>query len=126
MTESVRLWSGEIPGYIDGADVPTLHYYAAKKKRGDGCVVIFPGGGYINFCQREADPVAFQFMAAGYNAFILKYSLGADAVYPNPLLDLCQAMKMIRENSEEWGIIEDQIAVCGFSAGGHLAASLGV
>ncbi len=89
-------------------------------------VVIFPGGGYINFCQREADPVAFQFMAAGYNAFILKYSLGADAVYPNPLLDLCQAMKMIRENAEEWGIIEDQIAVCGFSAGGHLAASLGV
>lgn len=89
-------------------------------------VVIFPGGGYINFCQREADPVAFQFMAAGYNAFILKYSLGADAVYPNPLLDLCRAMKMIRENAEDWGVIEDQIAVCGFSAGGHLAASLGV
>ncbi len=89
-------------------------------------VVICPGGGYTNVCPREADPVAFQFMAAGYNAFILKYSLGADAVYPNPLLDLCRAMKMIRENAEDWGVIEDQIAVCGFSAGGHLAASLGV
>ena len=89
-------------------------------------VVICPGGGYNSCSPREADPVAFQFMAAGYNAFILNYSLGEDAVYPNPLLDLSKAMKMIRENAEDWGVIEDQIAVCGFSAGGHLAASLGV
>ena len=89
-------------------------------------VVICPGGGYNSCSPREADPVAFQFMAAGYHTFILNYSVGADAVYPNPLLDLCQAMKLIRENAEDWGVIEDQIAVCGFSAGGHLAASLGV
>ena len=89
-------------------------------------VVICPGGGYNNCSPREADPVAFQFMAAGYHAFVLYYSLGADAVYPNPLLDLSRAMRMIRENAEDWGVIEDQIAVCGFSAGGHLAASLGV
>ena len=89
-------------------------------------VVVCPGGGYNSCSPREADPVAFQFMAAGYNVFVLNYSLGEDAVYPNPLLDLSKAIKLIRENAEDWGVIEDQIIICGFSAGGHLAASLGV
>lgn len=89
-------------------------------------VVVCPGGGYLYCSPREADPVAFQFMAEGYQAFVLEYSCGEHAVYPNSLLDLCAAMKMIRENAEKWGVIEDQIAVLGFSAGGHLAASLGV
>ena len=89
-------------------------------------VVVCPGGGY-NFCSpREGDPVAFQFMAQGYNTFVLEYSCGENAVFPNSLLDLCAVMKLIRENAEEWGVIEDQIAVLGFSAGGHLTASLGV
>ncbi len=89
-------------------------------------VLICPGGAYTNCSPREADPVALQFMAAGYHAFVLYYSLKEDAVYPNPLLDACAAMKLIRDNAEDWGVIEDQIAVCGFSAGGHVAASLGV
>lgn len=89
-------------------------------------VVVCPGGGYTSCSPREADPVAFQFMAEGYNAFVLYYSPNAHAVFPNPLLDLCAAMKRIRENAEAWGIMEDQIAVLGFSAGGHLTASLGV
>jgi acetyl esterase/lipase len=89
-------------------------------------VVVCPGGGY-NFCSpREGDPVAFQFMAQGYNTFVLEYSCGENAVFPNSLLDLCAAMKLVRENAEEWGVISDQIAVLGFSAGGHLTASLGV
>lgn len=89
-------------------------------------VVVCPGGGYNFCCAREGDPVAFQFMAQGYNTFVLEYSCGENAVFPNSLLDLCAAMKLIRENAEEWGVIEDQIAVLGFSAGGHLTASLGV
>lgn len=89
-------------------------------------VLVCPGGGYRNCSPREADPVALQFMAAGYNTFVLQYSLCEDAQFPNSLLDLCAAMKWIRENAEEFGVISDQIAVCGFSAGGHLAASLGV
>lgn len=89
-------------------------------------VVVCPGGAY-NICSaREADPVAFQYMAAGYNTFVLYYSLQEHAVFPNSLLDLCAAMKLIRENAEEFGVISDKIAVCGFSAGGHLTASLGV
>ncbi len=89
-------------------------------------VVVCPGGGYSYCSTREADPMAFQYMAAGYNTFVLEYSTKEHAVFPNSLLDLCAAMKLIRKNAEEWGVIEDQIAVLGFSAGGHLAASLGV
>ena len=89
-------------------------------------VVVCPGGGYTNCSCREADPIALGYFAAGFNSFVLYYSLKEKADYPRPLTDLSAAMKLIRENAEKWGIIKDQIAVCGFSAGGHLAASLGV
>ena len=89
-------------------------------------VIVCPGGGYTSCCPREADPVAYQFLAAECQTFVLYYSLNEHAVFPNSLLDLCAAVKLIRENAEEFGVIEDQIAVLGFSAGGHLAGSLGV
>ena len=89
-------------------------------------VIVCPGGGYCALSAREADPVAYQFLAAEFNTFVLYYSLNEHAVFPNSLLDLCAAMKLIRENAEEFGVIEDQLAVLGFSAGGHLTGSLGV
>lgn len=89
-------------------------------------VVVCPGGGY-NICSpREADPIAIHYSAAGYNTFVLYYSLKDKAVFPRSLLDLCAAIKFIRKNAEKFFVKEDNIAVCGFSAGGHLAASLGV
>ena len=85
-------------------------------------VLIIPGGGY-HFCsEREADPVAFPYLKAGYHAFILRYSLNEQAVWPNPLNDYEQAMALIRQNADKWHVVSDRIAVIGFSAGGHLAA----
>ena len=85
-------------------------------------VLIIPGGGY-HFCsEREADPVAFPYLKAGYQAFILRYSLNEQAQWPNPLDDYEQAMSLIRRNAETWHVAKDRIAVIGFSAGGHLAA----
>lgn len=85
-------------------------------------VLILPGGGY-HFCSdREADPVAWPYLKAGYHAFILRYSLNEQSRWPNPLTDYDQAMGLIRENAEKWGVAGDRIAVIGFSAGGHLAA----
>lgn len=89
-------------------------------------VLVCPGGGYVSCCPREGDIVAYQFLAADYHTFVLNYTIGDEAVFPASLLDLCAAMKLIRENAKEWGVLEDQIAICGFSAGGHLCASLGV
>ncbi len=87
-------------------------------------VVICPGGGYQGVSDREAEPVAFEFVAKGIAAFVLRYSV-APAKYPTALLEASRAMWLIRENAAAWNIDADNIAICGFSAGGHLAASLG-
>lgn len=88
-------------------------------------VLICPGGGYEGVSKRESEPVAKEYFAAGYHAFVLRYSVGERAKNFEPLLQLAAAMAHIRRHAEEWKLEADHVAVCGFSAGGHLAASLG-
>ncbi len=87
-------------------------------------ILIFPGGGYEFTSPREAEPVAIKFVNAGFNAFVLDYSV-APARYPTQLLEASAALALIRQKADEFNTIPDKIAVCGFSAGGHLAASIG-
>lgn len=87
-------------------------------------VVVTPGGGYEMVSQREAEPIALPFFARGYNVFILEYSVGENAGDFRPLIELSETMRMIRQ-TPEWRVDPEKIAVCGFSAGGHLSASLG-
>ncbi len=84
-------------------------------------VVVFPGGGYGYCSDREAEPVANQFIAAGCNAFVLHYRVKEEAVNKHPLIDAGRAIHHVRTHSEEYGINPEKIAVIGFSAGGHLA-----
>ena len=88
-------------------------------------ILICPGGGYQKVSDREADPVAAKFYAMGYHTAILRYSV-APAPYPTALLQLAGAMKLIRDRANQWLIDTDKVIVAGFSAGGHLACSLGV
>jgi len=88
-------------------------------------VLVLPGGGYYITSDREAEPVAKAFFAAGMNAFVLRYSVKEEAAGYAPLLDAAAAIKYIRDHAGEWNIDENKIVVCGFSAGGHLAASIG-
>lgn len=96
------------------------------EKRKYPAIIICPGGGYAFVSDREADPVAAPFFAAGYNTFILRYAVGEDARNFHPLCQLAATIQMIREQAGELLTLPDKIAVCGFSAGAHLAASLGV
>lgn len=89
-------------------------------------IIICPGGAYEMTSDREAEPVAVAFFAAGYNTYILDYAVGKNAKDFTPLCQLAATMSDIRKNAQEWYTLPDHIAVCGFSAGGHLAASLGV
>ena len=89
-------------------------------------VLVVPGGGYEHVSQRESDPVAVSFLAAGYHAAVLRYSVGEGARDYRPLAELHEALALLRVHADEWGIRPRQIAVCGFSAGGHLALSSAV
>ena len=86
-------------------------------------VLVVPGGGYSHVSPREGDPVALQFAAAGYHTAVLTYSVGEGARDYRPLRQLSEALGLLRQHAEKWHILPDKIAVCGFSAGGHLALS---
>lgn len=85
-------------------------------------VIVCPGGGYAFTSDREAEAIALQFLAQGYHAAVLRYSV-APALYPAALLEVGKSVALIREHAGEWHVHPDQIVVCGFSAGGHLAGS---
>lgn len=86
-------------------------------------VIVMPGGAYWGCSDREAEPVAFAYAKAGFQAFILRYAVGEHRGWPYPLDEYEQAMELIDEKQDEWHILTDKIAVVGFSAGGHLAAT---
>lgn len=88
-------------------------------------IIICPGGGYEFLSDREAEPIAVKMMSYGYQAFVLEYSV-KPAVYPTALEELASAVRLVRQNSDDWHVDPERIIVAGFSAGGHLAASLGV
>lgn len=88
-------------------------------------MLVLPGGGYFRCSEREAEPVVKKYLAAGLNVFLLYYSCGGDAKGFKPLIEASAAMKYIRENAAAFNIDPKRVFAVGFSAGGHLAASLG-
>ncbi len=87
-------------------------------------MIICPGGGYEKISDREKDPVALYYFAQGFNTFILNYSINEDATDLNPLLELSDALVQIRNRASVFYVNPTEIAVIGFSAGAHLAASI--
>lgn len=113
---------------IDGSTAKFVGYCLDNSSEMDArrtrpAVLVIPGGGYAMTSDREAEPIAMQFVAAGYQAFVLRYSV-TPSVFPTALLEAAEAVKRIREHADEWHVDPNAIVVCGFSAGGHLAANL--
>lgn len=88
-------------------------------------MLIIPGGGYEFVSDREGEPIAYEFLANGYNCFVLRYSVKENCYFPTPLIEASLAMKFIKDHSDEFHIRKDDVSVIGFSAGGHMAALLG-
>lgn len=107
-------------------DTYFLNEHVQKDKRKRPLVIVCPGGAYNHLSVREGEPVALTFCNNGYHTVVLNYTVGTNAAMPKPLYDLASTIKIIRENSNEWNVDKNNIYICGFSAGGHLAASLGV
>lgn len=132
--EVLPLYKDSIPdskGSISQEDVPTLTIYLpAKEKSLRAAVLVIPGGGYgFLATSTEGTPIAQAFVQRGVAAFVLKYRLPSDQTMRDksfgPLMDAQQALKTIRENCHQWNIDSNKVGVIGFSAGGHLAATLG-
>ena len=87
-------------------------------------MIVCPGGGYRYTSRREADPIAVEFYNRKYNAFVLNYDC-TPYHYPVQITQLAAAVDYVRANAEKLNVNPNRIFVVGFSAGGHLAATLG-
>lgn len=123
--------TGRSEGALCNIGVPWMEaWIPARERNTGGAVIICPGGGYaILSALHEGEKIARKFQQAGVAAFVLYYRLpstkGRDFRYPVPLADAQQAVRIVRSRAAEWGVRGDRIGVCGFSAGGHLAALAG-
>lgn len=122
ITTTVPLREDATAGYLEAYVLKNSREFQTDKRR--PAVIVCPGGAYLGTSDREAEPVALRFLARGYHAFVLRYSV--QTRFPQPMLDLATALLTVRQRADEWLVDAEQLAVCGFSAGGHLAASLGV
>ena len=127
--KTIPLWPDGAPGAqgAEAIDRPTLTIFlptgANATKTG---VVVAPGGGYQHLSMiKEGSDVAHWLNAHGVAAFVLQYRLGPKYHYPVELQDAQRAIRMVRANAAAYGIAEDHLGMWGFSAGGHLAATVG-
>lgn len=107
---------------------PTLSAYLPANPNGSA-IMICPGGGYgIEASGHEGVDVAKWFNSIGVTAFVLKYRLPDDRLWSNKhevgLQDALQGIKLIREGADKYKIDPNRIGIMGFSAGGHLAATV--
>ncbi|MFT7032703.1 MAG: acetyl esterase/lipase [Cyclobacteriaceae bacterium] len=116
---------------ISKVQEPTIEVYLPAKKNATGqAVVICPGGGYgILAYDWEGTDVAKWLNSIGVAGIVVKYRLPNSKSVVNrhqvPLMDAQRALRLVRYNSEKWNIDKEKIGVMGFSAGGHLASTLG-
>lgn len=117
----------QLPGSLPGAKLVLYmqDYSENMLVQERPCVILCPGGGYQHVSEREGESEALQFLSMGMHAAVLQYSV-APARYPVQLTELAWAMRCIKEHAAEWHVLPDKIIVQGSSAGGHLAACLGM
>ncbi|WP_199186868.1 alpha/beta hydrolase [Blastopirellula marina] len=124
------LWPEGAPGAkgTEEKDIPTLTTYLPASEINTGCgIVVCPGGGYGHLAiGHEGVEIAEFWNKLGVAAFILEYRhSGRGYKHPAPLQDAQRALRTVRARAEEYNLDPSHIGVMGFSAGGHLASSLG-
>lgn len=140
------LYSGQIPNYINVPDsskrvtsngilrisnvsIPMYAFFQAPNaQKSAPCVIVCPGGGYsILAASHEGTDVALKLNAMGVHALVLHYRIPNAKAQVNksiaPIQDAQQAIRLVRQNAQKWGIDSNKIGIMGFSAGGHLAST---
>jgi acetyl esterase/lipase len=126
----IPLWSGAAPGAKGNdpeLDVPSITVWLPPALKASGAaVVVCPGGGYrILAANHEGKQIAEWLNSLGIAAFVLKYRLGPRYRHPAMLQDAGRAIRTVRANAGKWGVDPHRIGIIGFSAGGHLASTVG-
>lgn len=139
--EIIQLYSSNVPnsktsdikesgeGMYRNVTTPTLEYFKPNSNKASGsAIIVVPGGGYsVVVYNGEGVTNAKALAEQGIAVFVLKYRLPNDAIMQDrkigPLQDAQQAIKLVRENAEKWGLDKNKIGIMGFSAGGHLAST---
>lgn len=144
---TVPLWEGNIPNYqqtdekeirhaddilgISKVQNPDIAVYLPAARHATGqAVIICPGGGYWALAYDwEGTDIARWLNSKGIAGIVLKYRLPTSKsnIVPHlsPLTDAKRAMRLTRWHAAEWNIDTSRIGIMGFSAGGHLASTLG-
>lgn len=114
------------PEFIINITEPRILAFPATKENSSGtAVLICPGGGYSGVSQiKEGSEFAKWFNDLGVSAFVLYYRM-PNGHYEIPLNDAQKALAIIHQRAKEWNINKNKIGVMGFSAGGHLASTVG-
>lgn len=116
---------------VSNVTVPKVQVFLAPAGKATGtAVVICPGGAYMKLgMNHSGSDFAKALNEYGISAFVLKYRLPDDRIMPDktlgPFQDLNQTMQLVKEHARQWKIDTTKIGVAGFSAGGHLASSIG-
>jgi acetyl esterase/lipase len=125
--KTINLWPDKSPNNHkhEKFGVPRLELFipegAATQKR--AAIVVCPGGGYHNLAPHEGQPLAELFAAHGIVAAVLTYHVFPHQ-YPLPYSDACRAIRIMRQRAAELNIDAARVGLMGFSAGGHLAATV--
>jgi acetyl esterase/lipase len=126
----VLLWSQGAPdakGDKD-SDKPNLTVYLPPNDKANGtAIIVCPGGAYGHLSlDKEGRAVAQWLNSLGVTAFVLDYRhAGKGYHYPAPLEDAQRAIRLVRAGAATWKINPARIGMMGFSAGGHLASTVG-
>lgn len=123
--EWIKLWQKNAPGAQGSGeeDTPAILAYPVKGE-GRGAVIVCPGGGYGMRAAHEGEPIARWLNSIGIHAFVLRYRV-SPYQYPSALMDVQRAVRYVRHHAADYRLNENKIGVLGFSAGGHLTASIG-
>ena len=129
LEEITKTEDGEIKG-VSKVSQPTLTVFLADQSLSNGtAVIICPGGGYLHLAiNKEGYKIAKWFNSFGISAFVLKYRMPSNLTMKDktigPLQDAQEAVRMVRRNAIKWHLDPTKIGIMGFSAGGHLAATV--
>jgi acetyl esterase/lipase len=123
------LWPRGAPGAVGDSSIdrPTLSVYLPAPGTATGAaVIIFPGGGYGHLAMGKEGVMSARWLnSIGVTAFVAQYRLGPRYHHPSMLQDGLRTVRTVRARAAEWHVDPARIAILGYSAGGHMASTVG-